>query len=60
MKKLTKAQNTKLNSFTTKSAKIRYLDSLDYSRGEIAKALNIRYQHVRNVLITPIKNARES
>lgn len=39
----------------TKSAVIRYLHSEGMKRGEIAKLLNIRYQHVRNVLITPVK-----
>lgn len=37
------------------SAKIRALNSQGFSRGQIAKALNKRYQHVRNVLITPLK-----
>jgi hypothetical protein len=37
------------------SAAIRKLDSEGKKRGEIAKLLNKRYQHVRNVLITPIK-----
>lgn len=40
---------------TTKSAVIRYLSAEGMKRGEIAKLLNIRYQHVRNVLITPVK-----
>lgn len=45
----------------TKSAKIRYLDSIGKKRGEIAKILTdlygktVRYQHVRNVLVTPLK-----
>jgi hypothetical protein len=39
----------------TKSAKIRALHAAGMSRGQIAKALNIRYQHVRNVLVTPVK-----
>jgi len=47
------------NSLPTKSSKIRYLNSYGWKRGEIAKYLNIRYQHVRNVLITPIKNERK-
>ncbi len=42
----------------TKSAKIRFLNSKNWSRGQIAKKLEIRYQHVRNVLITPVKNPR--
>lgn len=44
-----------LSKLTTTSAKIRYLNSLQWKRGPIAKKLDIRYQHVRNVLITPIK-----
>lgn len=39
----------------TKSAKIRAMDNDGLTRSEIAKALDIRYQHVRNVLITPLK-----
>jgi hypothetical protein len=37
------------------SKAIRHFDSQGMSRGDIAKVLNKRYQHVRNVLITPIK-----
>jgi hypothetical protein len=37
------------------SKAIRTLTDLNYTRGEVAKMLNKRYQHVRNVLITPIK-----
>lgn len=37
------------------SVAIRKLNSGGKSRSEIAKLLNKRYQHVRNVLITPIK-----
>jgi hypothetical protein len=39
----------------TKSSAIRALIADGYLRGEVAKALNIKYQHVRNVMITPIK-----
>lgn len=39
------------------SAAIRKLHADGKSRGEIAKLLNKRYQHVRNVLITPVKKA---
>lgn len=35
----------------SKSAKIRALDSAGYKRADIARFLDIRYQHVRNVLI---------
>jgi len=43
-----------LVKYTTTSSKIRYLASCNLSRSEISKMLNIRYQHVRNVLITPL------
>jgi hypothetical protein len=45
----------KLDAYKTKSEKIRYLDSCGFKRGQIAKELNIIYQHVRNVLVTPLK-----
>ena len=44
-----------LSNCTNKSEKIRYLHSLGYKTGEIAKLLDIRYQHARNVIITPVK-----
>jgi hypothetical protein len=44
-----------LKNITTKSGKIRFLSSKGVERGSIAKMLNIRYQHVRNVLVTPLK-----
>lgn len=44
-----------LDALSTTSAKIRFLNAQGLSRGAIAKALNIRYQWVRNVLITPLK-----
>ena len=46
-----------LKKFETKSAAIRFLNSEGLSRSEIAKILEIRYQHVRNVLITPLKKS---
>ncbi len=49
MIKLNKNQNTKLNSLPSKSAKIRYLTTLKFSRREIADKLNIIYQFVYNV-----------
>lgn len=55
MTTLNKSNLTKLTHLTTKSDKIRYLDHLGLTRGQIAKHLGIRYQHVRNVLITPVK-----
>ena len=36
---------------TTKSDKIRTLGNADYTRSDIARFLDIRYQHVRNVLV---------
>ena len=36
---------------TTKSAKIRTLDRAGYKRADIARYLEIKYQHVRNVLV---------
>jgi competence protein ComGC len=44
-----------LDKFNTTSAKIRHLNSQGLTRSEISKVLNIRYQHVRNVLIQPLK-----
>ena len=52
---VTKKIETALTSLPTKSAKIRFLHSKGFSRVEISKTLQIRYQHVRNVLITPLK-----
>ncbi len=42
----------------TKSAAIRQLLSEGKTRSEVAKLLKIRYQHVRNVEITPIKKQK--
>ena len=41
----------------TKSDKIRALSESGYSRGDIARFLGIRYQHVRNVLVQSAKRA---
>jgi hypothetical protein len=38
------------------SQKVRFLTP-NFPRSEIAKILNIRYQHVRNVQITPVKKS---
>ncbi len=38
-----------------KSVTIRYLAAIGFSRSEVAKMLNIRYQHVRNTLMEPMK-----
>lgn len=42
------------------SVAIRELDRMKYERGQIAKMLEKRYQHVRNVLITPVKNPKQT
>lgn len=57
--KTTKTQTNHLNTLPTKSSKIRYLNEQNYTRSQIATILNIRYQHVRNVLITPIKQQKQ-
>ena len=54
-----KTIDKKLSTFKNVSTKIRYLDSVGYSRSQIKSKLNIIYQHVRNVLITPITNPKE-
>jgi Holliday junction resolvasome RuvABC DNA-binding subunit len=46
---------TCIETFGGVSKAIRGLVALGYSRGEVAKTLDKRYQHVRNVLITPVK-----
>jgi DNA invertase Pin-like site-specific DNA recombinase len=45
---------SKYENLSSKSAKIRTMYADGYTRSQIAKILGIRYQHVRNVLITPI------
>ncbi len=46
---------------TTKSAKIRSLDRAGYPRADIARFLEIRYQHVRNVAVSAArKEEREA
>jgi len=47
---------SEIDSLTSTASKIRYLHSKKYSRGDISRILNIRYQWVRNVLIIPLKN----
>lgn len=44
-----------MDTLKTKSAVIRHLSAEGMTTGQIAKFMNIRYQHVRNVLITPVK-----
>lgn len=45
--------------FSTTSARIRKLNNMGLTRGQIAKHLGIRYQWVRNVLNTPVKTPKE-
>lgn len=61
---MTKAQVKVVAGLPTVSARIRYLDSQGYTRSQITKLITngsggvLRYQHVRNVLITPITKAK--
>ncbi len=63
---LTKNQETKFQSFQHVSSQIRFLASQGYSRSESVTKIRlnglnrkIRYQHVRNVLLTPVTNPSE-
>lgn len=49
----------KLATFKHTSTKVRYLHSLGMTTSDISKTLKIRYQHVRNVLITPVTKQSE-
>ena len=49
-----------LDSFSTISAKIRYLNNCGLNRASIARTLGIRYQWVRNVLITNVATPKEA
>lgn len=53
---LSKDIQSKLSEMTQTASKIRFLHSEGFSRGDISRVLQIRYQWVRNVLITPLKN----
>lgn len=55
---LPKEINDMISKLTTTSSKIRLLDSKGYSRWNISLHLQIRYQHVRQVLITPVKSPK--
>lgn len=46
------------SKFKTKSEAIRFYSAQGHSRAEIARAMNILYQHVRNVLTQPIKKGQ--
>ncbi len=49
--KLTKAQSGAYGKLTSKSAKIRYLTSLSWSRRQIADHVGVIYQFVYNVQV---------
>jgi DNA-binding transcriptional regulator YiaG len=55
--KLSKSVLEQYETLVTKSSRIRFLSSTGMSTSDIARYMNIRYQHVRNVLITPLKSA---
>ena len=46
-----------LASFKYTAEKIRYLNSQGMKRADIARTLDIRYQHVKNVLDVPLKKS---
>lgn len=54
--KLTKVQLEQIAALPTTSAKIRYLNKEGYPRADIARILNKRYQHIKNVLDAPTSN----
>lgn len=53
--------DVELSKLDGKSSKIRYLDSLGWTRKQIVEKISslygkeVRYQHVRNVLVTQLK-----
>jgi hypothetical protein len=47
---------TIIDGLPSTAARVRYLASMDFSRGDISRILNIRYQWVRNVLETKLKS----
>lgn len=49
--------DVELNKLPTTSAKIRFLLAQNWTRGQVAKKLDIRYQHVRNVELQPLKRS---
>jgi hypothetical protein len=60
-KTLADTQRDAYNALTTISAKIRYLTAEGYSTGDTSRIMTelegrlVRFQHVRNVKITPLK-----
>lgn len=60
MKQLSKIEKKKLDSFSTMSAKIRFLNDKGWTKSEIKNELKIIYQWVRNVLNQNIKTPKEN
>ena len=52
---VTKSAEEYIAQYGNKSKAIRSLLDLNYSRSDVAKMLNIRYQFVRNVQLLPLK-----
>lgn len=52
---ITQTKDELIKVHGNKSNAIRALDARGFSRSQIATALEIRYQHVRNVLLQPLK-----
>lgn len=46
-----------LQKLPTTSSKIRFLHKMGFAKAHIALILDIRYQWVRNVLVTPVKGS---
>jgi nuclear transport factor 2 (NTF2) superfamily protein len=61
--KLTPEQLKALNACTSVASMVRFMNTITTDRGEISRFLSahlereVRYQWVRNVLITPLKKA---
>jgi hypothetical protein len=66
LRKLSADSIAVLKGFQHTSTQVRYLDSLGYTRGEIKRLLlkhcgkDKRYQHIRNILVTEVKNPTET
>lgn len=62
MKTLTEKQKSSMKKIVvgceTKSSKIRLLSSKGYERADISRFLDIRYQHVRNVLVQKLQKTK--
>ena len=52
---VSKADEAEYSALTSTAARVRWLTAKGHSRGDIARFLDIKYQWVRNVQITPLK-----